>query len=150
MSDPNEIGGATNPSDAVIREILGSMKCVAVVGLSAKQDRASHGVARFMIGKGFEVIGVNPLLAGQDVLGLEIVEDLVAAGADTTVDVVNVFRRSETVPPVIDAAIAIGTTSIWLQEGVVHETAAQKARDAGINVIQDRCLYKEWLRLMNG
>ena len=124
------------------------MKRIAVVGFSAKEDRASHGIARFLHGQGFEVIGVNPGLVGQDVLGLSIVGSL--ADISGEIDVVDVFRRSDTVPPVVDAAIAVGAKSIWMQEDVVHEEAAARARQAGLHVIQDRCIYKEWLRLMNG
>jgi len=144
----NESSNATNPSDEVVKGILETMKRIAVVGFSAKEDRASHGIARFLQGQGFTVIGVNPLLVGQDVLGLPIVADL--AEIQGKVDVVNVFRRSETVPPVVDGAIAIGTDTVWMQEDVVHEEAAASAREAGLNVVQDRCIYKEWLRLMNG
>ena len=143
----SETGSATNPSDDVVKKILSTMKRIAVVGLSAKEDRASHGIARFLQGQGFEVIGVNPLLVGQDVLGLPIVGTL--AEVSGAIDVVNVFRRSDTVPPVMEASIAVGATSVWLQEEVVHEEATAKARQAGLEVVQDRCIYKEWLRLMN-
>ncbi len=141
-------GTPTNPSDDVVKDILGSMKRIAVVGFSAKEDRASHGIARFLQGQGFEVIGVNPLLVGQDVLGLPIVGTLAEVSGE--IDVVNVFRRSDTVPPVIAAAISVGAKAVWMQEDVVHEEAAATAREAGLPVIQDRCIYKEWLRLMNG
>jgi predicted CoA-binding protein len=137
----------TNPTDDQIRKILDGMKRVAVVGLSAKADRASHGIAKFLVGQGFEVVGVNPVLK-EDVLGIPVYATL--STIPGPVDVVDVFRRSETVPPVMDEAIAIKAPVVWLQEGVVHEEAAAKARDAGLDVIQDRCLYKEWLRLMNG
>ncbi len=143
----SETGSATNPSDDVVKDMLSSMKRIAVVGISAKPERASHGIARFLQGQGFEVIGVNPLLVGQDVLGLPIVGTL--AEVPGKIDVVNVFRRSDTVPPVMDASIAVGADSVWLQEEVVHEEASAKAREAGLKVVQDRCIYKEWLRLMN-
>ncbi|MCK9995258.1 MAG: CoA-binding protein [Candidatus Krumholzibacteria bacterium] len=123
------------------------MKRVAVVGLSAKEDRASHGIARFLVGQGLEVVGVNPMLK-EDVFGIKVYDSL--ADVPGPIDVVDVFRRSETVPPVVDEAIAMKTDVIWMQEDVVHEESAAKARAAGIVVIQDRCLYKEWLRLMNG
>jgi predicted CoA-binding protein len=145
MSDNRAV---TNPSDDVIKSVLTGMKSVAVVGISAKPDRASHGIARFLQGQGFQVYGVNPLLAGQEVLGLTVVAEL--SDLPPAVDVVNVFRRSDTVPPVVDAAIAAGAGTVWMQEDVVHEEAAAKARSAGLNVVQDRCIYKEWLRLMNG
>ena len=139
--------GPTNPSDEAIRKILSGMKRVAVVGISAKPDRASHGIARFLVGQGFDVVGVNPVLK-EDVLGLRIYPSL--AEVPDPVDVVDVFRRSDAVPPVIDEAIAMKAGAVWLQEEVVHEEAAAKARAAGIEVVQDRCIYKEWLRLMNG
>ncbi len=140
--------GATNPSDELVKDLLANMKRIAVVGFSAKEERASHGIARFLHGQGFEVIGVNPGLVGQDVLGLPIVGSLADITGD--IDVVNVFRRSDAVPPVVDAALAAGAKAIWMQEDVVHEEAAAKARQAGLLVVQDRCIYKEWLRLMNG
>lgn len=137
----------TNPPDDVVCRVLTEMRRVAVVGLSARPDRASYGVTRFMVGLGLDVVGVNPALDG-DVLGLAIFKEL----TDVTgkVDVVDVFRRSDAVPELVDQAIAIGAGAIWLQEGVVHEEAADRARAAGLVVIQDRCLYKEWLRLCNG
>jgi predicted CoA-binding protein len=136
-----------NPPDDVIRAVLTGMKRVAVVGLSARPDRASYGITRFLVGRGLEVVGVNPAL-DQDVLGLTIHAEL----TDVTgpVDVVDVFRRSDAVPAIVDQAIAIGAGAVWLQEGVVHEEAATRGRAAGLVVIQDRCLYKEWLRLLNG
>jgi predicted CoA-binding protein len=137
----------SNPTDERIKEILSSMKRVAVVGLSAKPDRASHGIAKFLVGQGFEVIGVNPVLK-EEVLGIKVYPSL--ADVPGPVDVVDVFRRSDTVPAVMDEAIAMKAPVVWLQEGVVHEEAAATARAAGLDVIQDRCLYKEWLRLMNG
>ena len=137
----------TNPPDERIRAVLQGMKRVAVVGLSAREDRASHGIARFLVGQGLDVVGVNPVL-DEPVLGLEIYPDL--ADVPGRVDVVDVFRRSEAVPPVVAAAVARGDGCVWLQEGVTHEEAAGEARDAGLDVISDRCLYKEWLRLMNG
>jgi len=143
----NDTRNLNNPPDERIREILGDMKRVAVVGLSAKEDRASHGIARFLVGQGFDVVGVNPMLK-EDVLGIKVYPSL--AEVPEPIDLVDVFRRSETVPPVVDAAIAVKADVVWMQEDVVHEEAAAKARAAGLDVIQDRCLYKEWLRLMNG
>lgn len=137
----------TNPPDATVRDVLAGMRRVAVVGLSARPDRASYGVTRFLVGRGLDVVGVNPALT-EDVLGLVIHPEL--RDVRGPVDVVDVFRRSDAVPQVVDEAIAIGARAVWLQEGVVHEEAAARARAAGLVVIQDRCLYKEWLRLMNG
>ncbi|MBK8165652.1 MAG: CoA-binding protein [bacterium] len=143
----NPVPEPVNPPDDVIRDVLAGMKRVAVVGLSARPDRASYGITRFLVGRGLEVVGVNPAL-DQDVLGLTIHAEL--TDVPGPVDVVDVFRRSDAVPAIVDQAIAIGARTIWLQEGVVHEDAATRARAAGLIVIQDRCLYKEWLRLING
>lgn len=144
MESPHE---PTNPPDEVVCRVLKDMRRVAVVGLSARPDRASYGVARFMVGRGLDVVGVNPAL-DEEVLGLAVFKEL----TDVTgkVDVVDVFRRSDAVPELVEQAIGIGAAAIWLQEGVVHEEAAARARAAGLVVIQDRCLYKEWLRLCNG
>jgi uncharacterized protein len=137
----------SNPPDAVVAKVLADMRRIAVVGLSARPDRASYGVTRFLVGRGLDVVGVNPAL-DEDVLGLTIYREL--ADVPGPVDVVDVFRRSDAVPAIIDQAIAGGVRAVWLQEGVVHEQAAAKARAAGLTVIQDRCLYKEWLRLRDG
>jgi predicted CoA-binding protein len=137
--------GFQNPDDARIRHILSGMQRIAVVGISDKEDRASHGIAKFLIGHGFEVYGINPTL--KEVLGRPVHSSL--AEVPAPIDVVDVFRRSEAVPAIVDEAIAAGAKTIWLQEGVVHEQAALHARAAGLEVIMDRCIYKEWLRLMN-
>jgi len=137
----------TNPGDDEVTRVLAGMRRVAVVGLSARPDRASYGITRFLVGRGIEVVGVNPAL-NEDVLGLKIYAEL--SDVPGPVDVVDVFRRSDAVPGIVDQAIAAGASTIWLQEGVVHEEAAARARKAGLTVIQDRCLYKEWLRLHNG
>lgn len=144
MEQPQE---PTNPADEVVARILADMRRVAVVGLSARPDRASYGVTRFLVGRGLEVVGVNPALH-EDVLGLKIYAEL--SEVPGPIDVVDVFRRSEAVPEIIEQAIAAGSGAVWLQEGIVHEAAAARARGAGLTVIQDRCLYKEWLRLHNG
>jgi len=136
-----------NPSDDRIKTILTDMKRVAVIGISAKEDRARHGIAKFLKGLGLEVVGVNPVLE-QPVLDLEIYPSL--AEVPGKVDIVDVFRRSETIAPIMDAAIQRGDSCVWLQENVVNEEVAQKGADAGVDVIMDRCIYKEWLRLLNG
>ncbi|MFH2053158.1 MAG: CoA-binding protein [bacterium] len=143
----SENRGVLDPADDRVREILSTMKRIAVVGISEKEDRASHGIARFLVGRGLEIVGVNPALAGP-VLGAPVFPSL--AEVPGHLDVVDVFRRSDAVPGIVDEAIAADVDVIWLQEGVVHEEAAARAVAAGIDVIMDRCLYKEWLRLMNG
>lgn len=139
--------GRINPPDDRVREILQTMQRVAVVGISEKADRPSHGIARFLVGRGIRIVGVNPVLKGQ-VLGADVYPTL--RDVPGPVDVVDVFRRSDAVPEVVEEAIATGAPVVWLQEGIVHDEAAAKAAAAGLDVIMDRCLYKEWLRLMNG
>lgn len=131
--------------DAELTTLFSQMKRVAVVGLSPDPARASHGIARFLIGRGFDVVGVNP---GQtEILGVPVYPTL--ADVPHRVDLVDVFRRGDTVGPIVEAAIARGDGFIWMQEGVVNEAAAAQARAAGIPVVMDICVYKEWLRLMN-
>jgi uncharacterized protein len=131
--------------DAQMGRILTSMRRVAVVGISPKPDRASHGIARWLIGLGLDVVGVNP--AHREILGVPVYPDL--RDVPGPVDVVDIFRRSDTVEPVVAAAVERGDEVVWMQEGVVNEEAARVAREAGIPVVMDRCLYKEWLRLAN-
>jgi len=133
------------PGDDAVRELLLGMRRVAVVGISENPERASHGIARFLLGRGIEVAGVNPQL--REVLGAPVYPTL--ADVPGPIDVVDVFRRSEAVPAIVDAAIAAGARAIWLQEGVVHPEASRKAVAAGLTVVADRCIYKEWLRLAN-
>ena len=140
-------GNFSNPSDERIRTLLEGMKRVAVVGISPKEDRASHGIARFLVGLGVEVVGVNPMQT-EPILGIQIYPTL--ADVPGPVDIVDVFRRSDAVPPIAEAAVARGDGALWLQEGVVHEEAATQAAAAGLDVVMDLCLYKEWLRLLNG
>lgn len=143
----HEADQPTNPGDDVVRQVLSDMKKVAVIGISPKEDRASNGITRFLMGLDLEVTGVNPMQA-EPVHGAPVVASL--ADVPGPVDLVDVFRRSDAVPAIAEAAISHGAKVLWLQEGVVHEDAAAKAREAGLVVIQDRCIYKEWLRLMNG
>jgi len=131
--------------DTAIKRLLDNMQRIAVVGISLKEDRASHGIAKFLVGQGFDVVGVNPALT--EALGVPVYPRV--ADLPGKIDVVDVFRRSDAVPAIVDDAIAKQVGAIWLQEGVVHEEAAAKAAAAGIDVVMDRCLYKEWLRLMN-
>ncbi|MDO9170200.1 MAG: CoA-binding protein [bacterium] len=133
------------PGDDAVRELLLGMRRVAVVGISENPERASHGITRFLLGRGIEVAGVNPQL--REVLGAPVYPTL--ADVPGPIDVVDVFRRSEAVPAIVDAAIAAGARAVWLQEGVVHPEASRKAVAAGLTVVADRCIYKEWLRLAN-
>jgi predicted CoA-binding protein len=132
--------------DDAIRELLSSAKIIAVVGLSSKRARASFGVGRYMQSVGYRIIPVNP--NETEVLGEKAYADLDAIPKDVRIDIVNIFRRSDEVPEVVGAAIRLRAPAIWMQEGVVHEEAAARARAAGIFVVMDRCLLKDHRRLM--
>ena len=122
-----------------IRDILEQNKTLAVVGLSAKTTRPSHGVAAYMQRHGYRIIPVNP--QEDVVLGEKVYPTLDAV--PEPFDVVVIFRRSEFVPEVVDAAIRKGAKVVWMQEGVIHEQAAERARAAGLRVVMDRCILKE-------
>ena len=133
-----------NPSKDEIRALLKRVKTIAVVGLSASPGRASHGVARALQGFGYRVIPVNPTLA--EVLGEKAYPDLRAL--PEPVDLVDVFRESSHVAGIVEECIALKLPALWLQDGVVDEAAARRARDAGLTVIMDRCIYRDYARLM--
>jgi uncharacterized protein len=122
-----------------IPEILAAYRTIAVVGLSSRRFRASYSVADYMQRAGYRIIPVNP--QEQNVLGEKCYPDL--ASVPVPVEIVDIFRRSEFVPDVVDQAIAIGAKVIWMQEGVVHEEAAAKARAAGLDVVMDRCILRD-------
>jgi predicted CoA-binding protein len=124
------------PSDADIRDILTSVKTIALVGWSPKPDRPSHRVAEFLKRKGYRVIPVNPGHAGERALGETVVATLAEAGK---VDMVDIFRRSEEAAAVADEAVRIGAKVVWMQIGVVDEAAASRARNAGLRVVMNRC-----------
>lgn len=131
-------------SDAEIREILTSVKTIALVGWSPKPDRPSHRVAEFLKRKGYRVIPVNPGQAGQMALGETVVATLAEAGP---VDMVDIFRRSEEAGAVADEAVRLGAKVVWMQLGVVDEAAASRARGAGVKVVMNRCPAIEMPRL---
>jgi uncharacterized protein len=134
--------------DALIRKILTASRTIAVVGWSPKADRASHSVAAFLAGRGYRVIPVNPGQAGQTALGQTVRASLAEVVAkDGPVDMVDVFRRSEEAGAVVDEAIAIGATAVWLQLGVTDDAALARARAAGLDAVQDRCPAIEIPRL---
>ncbi len=122
-----------------IRELLESSKTIAVVGLSSSRMRPSYGVAEYMQRAGYRIIPVNP--NEEEVLGEPAVDRL--EDIRETVDIVDVFRRPEFVPEIVESAVAIGARALWLQEGVIHEPAAKRARDAGLFVAMDLCIMKE-------
>lgn len=125
-----------------IARILSESESVAVVGMSPKPDRPSHYVAKYLLDNGYDIIPVNPLV--DEVLGLKSYPDL--SSIPRKVDLVDIFRLSNLVPPVVDEAIAIGARFIWMQDGVIHEEAAAKARAAGLSVVMDNCTLREHSR----
>lgn len=126
-----------------INEVLDSAKTIAVVGLSGKRYRPSYGVAEYMKRSGYRIIPVNP--HESEVLGERCYPDL--DSIPEAVDIVDIFRRSEFVPEIVEAAIRKGVKAIWMQEGVFHEPAARRAEAAGIAVVMDRCILKDHRRL---
>jgi predicted CoA-binding protein len=133
-----------NPSPDDIKRLLRDSSSIAVVGCSPKPYRPSHEIADFLIDSGYEVIPVNP---GHSSLLDRPCYPRVSA-IPQAVDIVNVFRRSEFVAPVVDDAIAAHAKAIWLQDGIRDDTAAERARAAGLIVIQDRCIMRDHLTLM--
>ena len=124
-----------------INDIFKECKTIAVVGLSSDESRPSHRIARYLQGCGFKVIPVNPTL--KEALGEKAYASL--REVPEKIDIVDVFRRSEDVPPIADDAIAIGAKCLWMQEGIVNKQAAKKAEAAGLKVVMDRCIMMEHL-----
>ena len=136
-------------TDDELRKILKSTKVVAVVGVSSNPVRPSYFVARYLGLKGFRVIPVNPGLAGQTLFGETVFASLSDIPRDIPVDMVDIFRRSDQVPPLVDEAMATlpALRTIWMQIGVEHAQSAAKARAAGLSVIENRCPKIEYQRL---
>ena len=119
-----------------IKKLLATARTIAVVGLSPKESRPSNMVARYLLEAGYTVIPVNP--GQEEILGLDCYPDL--SSIPIPVDIVDIFRRSEDVPPIVAEAIAVGAKAVWMQEGVIHAEAAQTAKAAGLVVVMDRCI----------
>jgi hypothetical protein len=128
---------------SLIPALLRRSRTIAVVGLSSKKFRPSYGVAEYMQEQGYRIIPVNPNEV--EVLGEKAYASIVDIGEH--IDIVDIFRRSEFVPAIVESAIRIGAGAIWMQEGVVHEDAARQAREAGLEVVMDRCILKEHMRM---
>lgn len=135
----------TNPSPDAIKALLGRVKTIAVVGLSPKPDRPSYGVAKALQRFGYRVVPVHPVAS--EVLGETCYPNLQAI--PFPVDLVDVFRAPEFVPEVVADTRAINAPALWLQDGVVHEAAALEAQAAGLTVIMDRCIFRDYMQLMS-
>jgi predicted CoA-binding protein len=133
-----------NPSDEKIREILSQSTTIAVVGLSINPSRSSYGVANYLKSKNYRIIPVNPRYP--KVLGEKSYPSL--SDVPEKVDVIDIFRRPEYVPPIVDEAIKIKARVIWMQSGIVNYEAAQKAKEAGLVVVMDRCMAVAYSILM--
>ncbi len=130
--------------DEDIAQLLTEARTIALVGASDRSDRASHGVMKFLLAQGYQVTPVNPVLAGQDLLGKTVVGTLAEAGP---VDLVDIFRNSEAAGPIVDEAIKLGAKAVWMQLGVINPEAAARAEAAGLKVVMDHCPKIEIPRL---
>ncbi|MCI4337888.1 MAG: CoA-binding protein [Thermoplasmata archaeon] len=133
------------PSDEALRELLERTRTIAVVGLSDKADRESNRVARYMQEHGYRVVPVNPMIT--EALGEKAYPSLGDIPPELRIDLVDIFRRPEDVPPVVEAAIARQVGTVWMQLGIAHPAAAASARAAGMTVLEDRCIMLTHKRL---
>jgi hypothetical protein len=132
-------------------KILQQYHHVAIVGISADPYRPSHFVAIYLQAEGYDIIPINPRYAGQTILGKRVYATLTEAKeAGEQIEIVDVFRKAEDVPPVADEAIAIGARVLWLQLGIRNDEAAQRAQQAGLTVVQNRCMKIEHARFYGG
>lgn len=132
-------------SDAYIREILKRTRTIAMVGASTNWNRPSYFVMKYLTGKGFRIIPVNPGAAGQDLLGERVYPDL--ASIPDPIDMVDVFRNAEAAGPITDEAIRVGAKTVWMQLTVRNDAAAGRAESAGLQVVMNRCPKIEYARL---
>jgi uncharacterized protein len=139
-SDSN--GASAHSAGDSISQILKNSRTIAVVGLSSRRHRPSFGVSEYMQSAGYRIIPVNP--SETEVLGEKCYSRL--EDVPEAVDIVNIFRRSEFVPEIVDSAIRIGARSVWMQEGVAHPEAAERARRAGLFVVMNCCILKEHIK----
>jgi uncharacterized protein len=130
--------------DQMMKDILVSAKTIASVGLSSNQEKESYWIVSYLKDQGYRIIPVNP--TADEILGEKAYPDL--ESVPEKIDVVQVFRKPEDVPPVVDSAIKVGAKAVWMQEGIVHEEAAQKARAAGLQVVMDACMRVTHRRLI--
>jgi predicted CoA-binding protein len=133
--------------DKEIKEVLRSYKTVAVVGISPKEDRPSYGVASYLKSKGYCIIPVRP--DGDEILGEKVYHSLTEIPRGIEIDVVDIFRKSEDIPPVVEEAIHRGAKVVWMQEGIINQEARTKAENAGLKVVMDLCMKKEHQKLLD-
>lgn len=133
-----------NPSPDQIRSLLQEAKTIAVVGLSPRPDRPSYRVSRAMQGFGYRIVPVRPAVA--EILGEKAWARL--SEIPFAVDMVDVFRAGDQIDPIVDECIALGVKRLWLQDGVINEAAAERARAAGITVVMDRCVWRDYMELV--
>src|SRR5690349_8140682 len=132
-------------SDQYLRQILRETKTIAMVGASATWNRPSYFAMKYLQGKGYRVIPVNPRAAGETILGEKTYAEL--KDVPDKIDMVDIFRNSEAAGPIVDDAIAMGARAVWMQIGVRNDEAARKAEAAGLTVVMNRCPKIEWSRL---
>ena len=138
----------TPPGDDELREIFRTARRIAVVGLSRKPERPSHGVAAYLQRAGYEIVPVHPL--GGVTLGAPVHPDLRSAAATGPIDIVDIFRRSEFIPALLDDLLAVRPRLVWMQLEIVHEDTARRLEAEGIRVVMDRCLAVDHHAMMGG
>ena len=136
-------GGWKNPDDGVIKKLLDTSRTIAVVGMSSNPDRPSYGVSEFLISAGYNVIPVNP--KEKEILGQRSYPDL--KSIPDKIDIVDVFRKPDAAPEIVKEAVEIGASAVWLQESVLSYDAFATGEKAGLTMIMDRCIFKEYHRL---
>lgn len=137
--------------DDFLRRVLEEAQTIVMVGASTNPVRASYFVASYLSARGRRIIPVNPAQAGQELFGETVLADMADVPGDTVVDMIDIFRRSDQVPAIVEQAMALfrpNLKSIWMQFNVVHEDAARTAREAGLDVVMNRCPKVEYARLM--
>lgn len=134
----------SNPLEEDIKQLLQKSNTIAVVGISRKEDRDSYKVAKYLKEHGFKIIPVNPRY--EEVLGEKCSKSL--SDIPFSVDIVDIFRKPESIPPIVDEAIKIGAKAVWMQLGLAHNASAKKAREAGLEVVMNKCIKIEHSRLL--
>jgi hypothetical protein len=139
------VKGQKTVNEKELKDVLGHSKTVAVVGISPKPDRPSYLVAAYLQSEGYRIVPVRP--DDEEILGEKVYHSLTEIPKDIEIDIVDVFRKSEDVPPVVEEAIQRGAKVVWMQEGIFNAGAASRAEAAGLKVVMDRCMKKERQRL---